>query len=817
MKMFKHYKDLCDVVSLLVYCPTERCYLFSKEASGELWVPSMKCERNGWKTTAHRINFELFGVDNGQQCIPFRVYKVWLPDHTMNCVYHAVYKVAIKSDVKKRLKLKPGMRSRLQWFNTTELERQRAHCTLKSPELAVFAAMVSNEPIKIQEAENCSESDSLVDMDYGTLVEICEEHVVVGTDGGGGAVSMASPNLQLLQAAGYTREDQIRLYREFVLMVYPCTYMSANSFTQFMIDLGWQRPQCPALFRAADVTGRRGLSFLELMLWNAALEPSTQHSGVPAEIRCRYIFRYFDSNRDCKLEYVEFKELVAAARAARQLPVDALSVARDADVCLRQLGMQPNCQLPLAEFLRGVGELRLRGTSSLLRAPKAISAYLMDLQDRDKEQTQSPIPSTSRPIGSAAGGGGTSARAEGSRAGSAVRRARADYTVAAYTVRMRRKPPYDMIELVSFDEDAVSPSTVRLMGGIAPSVDALGPGSLPVEALAAVHYFATAIEKPHRRQSMSSSTGVISKPPWSWASATEEAALGSLLLRLADAVRPICSAEPRLLRLNSPVFAVGDLHGNLGALLSMEAALWAGGSVVSAARLLFLGDFVDRGIHGCELLAYLFAAKLQRPSAVLLIRGNHETRDIQKMFTFYNECVAKYGEGEGIKIWNAINNVFDALPLAAVVDEKVFCCHGGIPPPWVCPLISAIDKVPVPLPRPAEQSSIAWELLWNDPVKPNKMTATLQLELAANEGFAANSKRGTGHVFDQSALDRFLLANQLSHVVRAHELHQNGFMCQLRGRLISVFSSYRYCGGTNDSGVALLEGGKLRLLRVNAD
>lgn len=56
------------------------------------------------------------------------------------------------------------------------------------------------------------------------------------------------------------------------------------------------------------------------------------------------------------------------------------------------------------------------------------------------------------------------------------------------------------------------------------------------------------------------------------------------------------------------------------------------------------------------------------------------------------------------------------------------------------------------------------------------MTASLALELAANEGFAANARRGTGHVFDQAALDRFLLANQLSHVLRAHEVHQNGFM-----------------------------------------
>lgn len=67
----------------------------------------------------------------------------------------------------------------------------------------------------------------------------------------------------------------------------------------------------------------------------------------------------------------------------------------------------------------------------------------------------------------------------------------------------------------------------------------------------------------------------------------------------------------------------------------MESALWPGGLALAAARILFLGDYVDRGAHGTELMAYLLAAKLQRPEAVLMVRGNHETRDIQKMFTFY--------------------------------------------------------------------------------------------------------------------------------------------------------------------------------------
>lgn len=48
---------------------------------------------------------------------------------------------------------------------------------------------------------------------------------------------------------------------------------------------------------------------------------------------------------------------------------------------------------------------------------------------------------------------------------------------------------------------------------------------------------------------------------------------------------------------------------------------------------------------------------------------------------------------------------------------QLFCCHGGIPPPWLCPAISAINDIPVPLNQPDTQSSLAWELMWNDPVR----------------------------------------------------------------------------------------------------
>ncbi|XP_022121878.2 uncharacterized protein LOC110997839 [Pieris rapae] len=804
--MFKNYIDICDVVSLLVYCPAEKAYLLTKESNGEFWIPSSRTEKNCWKMSAHKLNFELFGMDSSAQCQPLRVYKIWLPDHPSTCVYHAVYKVSIKSDVKKRVKRRAGIRNRLQWFTMVELERLRAHANLRSPEVSVFAQMALGDVPK---------DADILDFEPGMIVEICDDNVLIGVDVAGGSVSLSSPHCQLLQAANYKKEDQIRLYNEFILLVYPALYMSPNIFTQFMSDLGWQKTQCANLFRAADISCRGGLSFLDLVLWCAALEPMTQHLGVPAELRCRYIFRYFDANRDQKLEYQEFKELVGAARATRELPVDPLSVAREADVCLRQLGLQPNCQLLMADFLRAVGEMFFRGTSSLLRSPKSIAGYLMDLHERDQEMkaaTTSKLINYQAPsmpdIQSSGSHGKVSC---------APSHPQGNYTLASCVVKLQKKQVPEVLALTSFDEDAVSSSTTRLISNSLASMDLLGAAAMPVEALASVHYFALHVDKPAHRRTSGGGSIIINKEAWSWLNSNEEASLGSTLLKLAEAVRSICASEPRLLKLTSPVYAIGDLHGNLPALLAMESALWPHGPSMLPARLLFLGDFVDRGPYGTELLAYLFAAKLQRPTGVYLIRGNHEARDIQKMFSFHTECLTKYGEVDGGRIWSAINQVFDVLPLAAVIDGKVFCCHGGIPPPWVCPLISAIDKVPVPLPRPSEQSSIAWELLWNDPIRNNKITASLALELAANEGFAVNNKRGTGHVFEQSALERFLLANQLSHVVRAHELQQNGFMVQFNGRLVSVFSSSHYCGGSNDSGLALLEDGKLRLIRVSND
>lgn len=80
------------------------------------------------------------------------------------------------------------------------------------------------------------------------------------------------------------------------------------------------------------------------------------------------------------------------------------------------------------------------------------------------------------------------------------------------------------------------------------------------------------------------------------------------------------------------------------------------------------------------------------------------------------ECLEKFGETLGEEIWEKINSVFDSLPLAATINKKIFCCHGGVPPPWLCPSASEINNIPMVIQIPEDQSQLAWNLMWNDPI-----------------------------------------------------------------------------------------------------
>jgi len=216
---------------------------------------------------------------------------------------------------------------------------------------------------------------------------------------------------------------------------------------------------------------------------------------------------------------------------------------------------------------------------------------------------------------------------------------------------------------------------------------------------------------------------------------------------------------------------------------------------------LFLGDFVDRGSHSLETICLLLALKIKYPNQLHLIRGNHEDRWINNGFRFSDECAHRLGEDptDEDSVFNRINCLFDWLPLAAVIDNKIICLHGGIGS--TLQKVEDIEKLQRPLEVIHEVSTLEQQLvvdiLWSDPTDSDT-----ELGIQHN---TIKDPGGTGNIvkFGPDRVQKFLDNNGLSLVVRAHECVMDGFERFAAGMLITVFFATDYCGRHKNAGAVL--------------
>ena len=212
--------------------------------------------------------------------------------------------------------------------------------------------------------------------------------------------------------------------------------------------------------------------------------------------------------------------------------------------------------------------------------------------------------------------------------------------------------------------------------------------------------------------------------------------------------------------------------------------------------------------------------KILAPERVWMLRGNHESRALQEEFTFKSEVMQKFPGAAGPKIFQAFNRMFEVMPLAAVIDESIYCAHGGIPS--CAKKLDQIFTIQSPLREP-DDNPIAMEILWNDPITDREYTELLanNSEVTssspnADSGFLFNTKPGTGSYYSETkAMGTFLKENGLTHIIRAHECIPSGFQYHKGGRCLTIFSCSHYCGGINEAAVALVNDSQIRVIKVD--
>ena len=272
-----------------------------------------------------------------------------------------------------------------------------------------------------------------------------------------------------------------------------------------------------------------------------------------------------------------------------------------------------------------------------------------------------------------------------------------------------------------------------------------------------------------------------------------------LAFEILNRVRPVFSKEPNLLRLDGKVTIIGDVHGQFYDLYGILKKVFAPDK--ENEKLLFLGDYVDRGAYGVRIILLLFALKLKYPDRIILLRGNHESREMTEQFNFREQSMGLYD----LEFYDLTMELFDQLPISAIVNGQYLCMHGGIS--QFLTSLGAINMIDRKMEPPADDCLLS-DMLWADPAKGSEK----------EKDFAENDKRGMSFVFGMNPVNKILVNEGLKSIVRAHECKQEGYKFHMWNGdeeyppVITVFSAPNYCGThDNKAGILITEGEEINV------
>lgn len=237
---------------------------------------------------------------------------------------------------------------------------------------------------------------------------------------------------------------------------------------------------------------------------------------------------------------------------------------------------------------------------------------------------------------------------------------------------------------------------------------------------------------------------------------------------VGEALKTLSSESPVIEANADKAIMVGDTHGDFESTKIVVKRF-----LDKYDKLIFLGDYVDRGYEQIGNINYLLSLKIAMPEKIILLRGNHETPIANMYYGFKEQACLKYGL-EGYQLYSTL---FSQLSFIVILNGDVVILHGGVPNP--IPNINTLRNMRKGLIDLDERHAVEFQLLWNDPREEVK-------------GFT-HSFRGPGiFYFGEDVFKEFMERNGFKLMVRAHEVFENGFKYFFNKKLLSIFSAKWY-------------------------
>jgi protein phosphatase len=220
--------------------------------------------------------------------------------------------------------------------------------------------------------------------------------------------------------------------------------------------------------------------------------------------------------------------------------------------------------------------------------------------------------------------------------------------------------------------------------------------------------------------------------------------------------------ENEMIEIHSDTIIIGDIHGDLDSLIELV-------KLRKNEKIIFLGDYGDRGYYQVEVYYFLLRLKEKLKNDIILLRGNHEYPEIEFLpHDLPRSLLSKFGN-KAYKIYEKIKEFWKKLSFFAILNDKYFLVHGGVP--IETPKINEL---------PNNKEYIV-QLLWNDPTEENNIIPSF---------------RGIGYLFPKEVTEKFLQKNSLEIIIRSHEAC-NGIKENHDGKIITVFSMKGIYGNEN--------------------